>query len=181
MKTFNCILGAFSVLGATYCMFFPGATFLSSSLIVAVLLGLMGVCSIFEFATNKERKNEQGRKGLFANGIAELIFGIGAAVLSVLAVFIPAVRAVLDIVVLIIFLFWLIYSGVTGIFKAVALKKLGAKMWVFSLVMSILLVVTGLYAATHLVYAAFAIGYMIGIALMVYGVRLIMSVFENRE
>lgn len=181
MKTFNCILGCFGVLGAVYCMFFPGATFLSSGLIVAILLGVMGICSIFEFATNKEAKNTQGRKKLAANGVIELIFGIGAAVLSVLAIFIPWVRAMLDIMILIMFVFWLIYSGVTGIFTAVAIKKLGSKMWVFSLIMNILLIITGLYGATHLVYAAFAIGYMIGITLLVYGIRLIMSAFEKHE
>ncbi len=181
MKTFNCILGAFSILGAIYCMCFPGATFLSSGLIVAILLGVLGVCSIFEYFTNRDRKSEDGRKALAANGVIELVFGIGAATLSVMAVFIPQVRGVLDVIILLIFVFWLIYAGITGVFKAVAIKKLGAKIWVFSLVMSILLIVTGLYGATHLMYAAFAIGYMIGIELLVYGLRLIMSVFENKE
>lgn len=181
MKTFNCILGGFAILGAVYCMFFPGATFLSSSLIAAVLLGVLGVCSIFEFATNRERKNDEGRKKLFANGVVELVFGISAAVLSVLAIFIPAVRAVLDVIVLLMFVFWLIYAGVSGIFGAVRRKKAGGRMWVFSLVIGILLIITGLYAATHLVYAAFAIGYMIGIELLIYGIRLIMSVFESKE
>ncbi len=181
MKTFNCILGGFSIFGAVYCMFFPGATFLSSSLIVAILLGVMGICSIFEFATNKAEKNTEGRKKLAANGVIQLIFGIGAAVLSVLAMFIPWVRAMLDIMILIMFVCWMIYAGIAGIFGAVAVKKLGSKIWVFSLIMNILLIVTGLYAATHLLYAAFAIGYMIGVALLVYGVRLIMSAFEKHE
>ncbi len=181
MKTFNCILGGFGILGAAYCMFFPGATFLSSGLIVAILLGMLGVCSIFEFATNKEKKNDEGRKKLAANGVIELIFGIGAAVLSLCSLFFPAVRAMLDIMILIMFVFWLIYAGIAGIFSAVQQKKLGGKMWVFSLIMNILLIVTGLYGATHLLYAAFAIGYMIGIALLVYGIRLIMSAFEKSE
>ena len=181
MKTFNCILGGFSILGAVYCMFFHGATFLSSGLVVAILLGMMGVCSIFEFATNKEAKNTEDRKKLAANGVVSLIFGIGAAVVSLCAIFFPAVRAMLDIMILIMFVLWLIYAGIAGIFSSVAIKKLGSKMWVFSLIMNILLIVTGLYGATHLVYAAFAIGYMIGAALMVYGVRLIMSAFEKTE
>ena len=181
MKTFNCILGVFSIFGAIYCMCFPGATFLSSGLIVAILLGVLGVCSIFEYASNRERKNEEGRKGLVANGVIELIFGISAAVMSVLALFIPWVCGVLDIMILIMFVFWLIYAGVLGIFRAVAQKKRSGKFWVLTLVMSILLIITGLYGASHLLYAAFAIGYMIGIELLVYGVRLIMSVFEDKE
>lgn len=181
MKTFNCILGVFSILGAIYCMFFPGATFLSSGIIVAILLGVLGVCSIFEYITNRERKNEEGRKALAANGVIELVFGIGAAVMCVLSLFIPWVRGMLDIIILLLFVFWLIYTGIAGIFGAVAQKKLGVKMWVFTLVISIILVITGLYGVSHLVYTAFAIGYMIGIELMVYGIRLVMSVFESKE
>ncbi len=180
MKTFNCILGVFAILGAVYCLCFPGATFLSSSVVVAILLGVMGVCSIFEYATNRNKENKND-KGLVANGVLGLILGIGCAVTSVLAMFIPWVRAMLDVMILLMFVFWLVYAGVTGIFGAVAQKKLGGKMWVFSLVMAILLIVTGLYGASHLLYAAFAIGYMIGIELLVYGVRLIVSVFEDRQ
>ncbi len=181
MKIFNCILGVFSILGAFYCMFYPGATFLSSGIIVAILLGVLGICSIFEYVSNRNRKNEDGRKGLVANGVIELVFGISAAVMSVLALFIPWVRGMLDIIILLMFVFWLIYSGVTGIFGAVAQKKQGGKMWVFTLVMSILLILTGLYASSHLIYTAFAIGFMIGIELFVYGIRLILSVFESKE
>lgn len=181
MKTFNCILGGFSILGAIYCMFFPGATFLSSGLIVAILLGMLGICSIFEFATNRSQSADK-RKNLIAGGVFQLIFGIAAAVMMVLAMFVPAVRAILDVTILVVFVCWMVFAGVSGIFKAVALKKATqSKIWIFTLIMSILLIVTGLYGITHLAYAAFAIGYMIGIELMVYGVRLIMSAFEDKK
>lgn len=181
MKVFNCILGVFAIFGSIYCMFFPGKTFLSSGFIVAVLLGMLGVCSIFEFVRSRKNK-EASKKNLIANGVLGLIFGISAAVLSVLALFIPAVRGMLDLIILIMFVFWLVYTGVAGIFSAVAQKKLGVgKIWIFSLIMSILLLITGLYAISHLLYAAFAIGYMIGTALLIYGVRLVSSVFEDKE
>lgn len=182
MKVFNCILGVFAVFGSLYCMFFPGATFLGGGWIAAFLLGVMGICSIFEYVRNRKDSDNAKKKILAANGVMELVFGIGAAVLSILALISPVVRGMLDIIILLLFVFWLVYSGVSGIFRAVAIKKLhGGKIWIFSLIMSILLVVTGLYAATHLVYAAFSIGYMIGIAVMVYGVRLIASVFEKED
>lgn len=179
MKVFNCILGVFAIFGSIYCMFFPGTTFLSSGLIAAILLGMFGVCSIFEYVRNRKNPDKSG-KAVIANGVIGLVFGIIAAVLSMLALFFPQVRGMLDITILLMFVFWLIYAGIAGIFGATKQKKLAeGKMWVFTLVMSILLVVTGLYAATHLLYAAFAIGFMIGIELMVYGVRLLMSVFEK--
>ena len=83
MKIFNCILGIFSVFGSIYCMFFPGITFLNSGWIVTILLGVIGICCIFEYAANPEKKN--GDKKLIINGIAGLIFGIAAAVVSTLA------------------------------------------------------------------------------------------------
>lgn len=182
MKVFNCILGMFAIFGSIYCMFFPGATFLSSGWIAAVLLGVLGICSIFEYVRSRKHKDENSDKKLIANGALGLVFGICAAVVSTLALFSSGVRGVIDIIILLMFVFWLIYAGVAGIFGAIAQKKLGAgKMWVFTLVMSILLIVTGLYACTHLMYAAFAIGYMIGIELMVYGIRLVVSVFESKE
>lgn len=182
MKVFNCILGVFSVFGSIYCMFFPGATFLSSGWIAAILLGVMGICSIFEYIRNRKEKGENTDKKLVANGALGLVFGICAAVMSVLALFLPSVRGIIDITILLMFVFWLVYAGIIGIFGATEQKKLGGgKMWVFTLVMSILMIVTGVYAVTHLLYAAFAIGFMIGIELMVYGVRLIMSVFEKHE
>lgn len=175
MKVFNCILGFFAILGGIYCTVFPGITFLNSGIILAILLGVMGLCSVFEFIAN--RKNKE----LLASGIVELILGIGSAVISILAIYSPAIRLMLDILVLMMFVCWLIYSGVTGIFTAVAVKKLGSKMWVFSLVMSILTILTGLFAASHLLFTVFAIGYMIGFGFTVYGLRLILSVFEKKE
>lgn len=54
-------------------------------------------------------------------------------------------------------------------------------MWGLKLALGIAVILTGFYGASHLLFAAMSIGYMIGIELMIYGVRLIMSVFENSE
>ncbi len=177
MKVFNCILGGFSIIGAIYCMFYPGLTFLSGGWIVTILLGVLGICSIFEFATNKDKKEN---KGLVADGVIGLIMGIGAAVVSILGIFNVWVRGYLDLMILMIFAFWMCYSGVTGIFKAVDAKKKGISKWVFSLILGILVTLCGIYSATHPVFSAITIGYVTGFALMFYGVRLIASVFEEK-
>lgn len=181
MKIFNCILGVFSILGAVYCMFFPGISFLNAGWIVAILLGVYGMCSIFEYFSNPARKEKKKNGGLIANGIIGLIIGIGSAVISSLALFNAGVRAVLDLTILVMFAFWLLYSGITGIFGAFIQKKKGGKMWVSTLILGIVVLLTGIYGATHLLFTAFSIGYIIGLELMVYGVRLIVSVFENSE
>lgn len=176
MKVFNCILGLFSILGAVYCIFYPGLTFLSTGWLITILLGAMGICSIFEFATSSDKKEN---KSLAANGIVGLILGIGAAVISVLGIFSPLIRGSLDLIILLLFAFWLFYSGVASIAKSVSLKKNGGKMWILTFILGILVLLTGIYGALHPVFTMVTIGYIIGFELIVYGVRLIASIFEK--
>ncbi len=180
MKVFNCILGLFAVFGAIYCMFYPGLTFLSSGWIVAMLLGVYGICSIFEYFANPERK-EKKNGGLVAGGVLGLILGIASAVLSVLALFNAGIRASLDLTILFMFAFWLIFSGIASVCNSVTLKKKGGKMWIFTLILGVVVILTGFYGAIHPLFTALSIGYIIGIELMIYGVRLIMSLFEKSE
>ncbi len=176
MKVFNCILGLFSILGAVYCIFYPGLTFLSTGWLITILLGAMGICSIFEFATSSDKKEN---KSLAANGIVGLILGIGAAVISVLGIFSPLIRGSLDLIILMLFAFWLFYSGVASIAKSVSLKKNGCKMWILTLILGILVLLTGIYGVLHPVFTMVTIGYIIGFELIIYGVRLIASIFEK--
>lgn len=176
MKVFNCILGLFSILGAVYCIFYPGLTFLSTGWLITILLGAMGICSIFEFASSSDKKEN---KSLAANGIVGLILGIGAAVISVLGIFSPLIRGSLDLIILMLFAFWLFYSGVASIAKSVSLKKNGCKMWILTLILGILVLLTGIYGALHPVFTMVTIGYIIGLELIIYGVRLIASIFEK--
>ncbi len=178
MKTFNCILGIFSILGALYCICYPGLTFLNSGWIVAMLLGVYGVCSIFEFFSNSKGMK---KKGMLTDGILGLILGIGAAVVSVIAMFDVRTRAWIDLIILLAFAVWMIYSGSSSIVKAFAAKKAGSKMWVLSLILGILVILTGLYCSVHPLINAFAIGYVIGTGLMIYGIRLIASVGEAAD
>ena len=101
MKIFNLVLGILSIIGAIYSIFYPGITFLNSGWIVTVLLGVWGVCSIVDYAFNCGKK--QNSKSEAFMGVLKLVFGIVAAVTSVLAVFVPSIRVVLDIIILCIF------------------------------------------------------------------------------
>ena len=180
MKAFNFILGVFSVFGAIYCMFFPGLTFLNTGWIVAMLLGVYGICSIFEYCTNPARKQKKSGN-LITGGVLGLILGIASAVLSVLALFSAGIRASLDITILYMFAFWLVYSGFASIYASFVQKKKGGKMWIFTLLLGFVVILTGFYGALHPLFTALPIGYIIGIELMIYGVRLIISLFEKSE
>ena len=79
MKVFNCIFGILSIIGAIYCMFYPGLTFLNAGWIVTILLGVWGICSVIDyFAKRKKAKAEQSEAIM---GTLGLVVGIAAAVI----------------------------------------------------------------------------------------------------
>lgn len=177
MKIFNCILGIFAVFASVYCIFYPGITFLNSGWIVTVLLGAWGICAIFDYATN--RKDGEKSKSEAAMGTLGLIAGIAAAVFSVLALFLPGIRAMLDVIILCMFAAWLIISGISSIAISFKIKKTGSKRWILSLILGIIVLLAGIYGIFHLVFVAETIGLLIGMLLMTYGLRLVFSVFEK--
>lgn len=177
MKIFNCILGVFAIFGAIFCIFFPGLTFLNGGFIITMLLGVWGICAIFDYATN--RKNPEKSKQDATMGVLGLACGIAAAVMSIMAIFTPALRAVIDVFVLGMFSGWLIMSGVNSVITSVKVKKTGSKIWILSLICGIIIALAGFYGIFHMVFLARAIGYLIGYFLMLYGIRLICSVFEK--
>lgn len=180
MKAFNCILGVFAILGATYCIFFPGVSFLSTGWIVTVLLGAWGVCAIFDYFSNRKKKEMSKTEPVL--GVLGLICGICAAVVSILAMIKVELRAVIDITMLYMFCGWLILSGIESIVMAVKAKHASeSKMWVWSLIWGIITIVGALFGCVHLLFMAQIIGLMIGALLIMYGVRLISSVFENND
>lgn len=177
MKIFNSIIGVLSILSGVYCIFYPGLTFINSGWIVAVLLGVWGIFSIVDYVAN--RKNAQKNKREAAMGAVGLVVGILAAVISILALFTPAVRAMLDITILGVFAGWLIIDGISSIISAVKAKGMGGKLWIVSLICGIVVALAGIYGIFHLLFIAQTIGLLIGILLMVYGIGLILSVFQK--
>ncbi len=177
MKVFNCVFGVISIIAAIYCIFYPGVAFLNSGWIVAVLLGVWGICAIADYMA--KRKKEDKSKTEAAMGVLGLVAGIAAAVVSILALFIPSIRMLLDIIILSIFAGWLIISGITSAAVSFKTRKAGSKRWVLTLVCGILVLLAGIYGVFHLIFVAQTIGILIGILLMIYGIRLVLSVVEK--
>ena len=179
MKVFNCFFGILSIIGAVYCILYPGIAFLNSGWIVAVLLGVWGICSIIDYAA-KHNKTDTS-KSEAAMGLLGLVAGIAAALISALAMFMPGIRMFLDIIILCIFAGWLIVSGISSAVASFKARKAGLKRWILTLLCGILVLLAGIYGIFHLIFAAQTIGILIGILLMTYGIRLILSVFEKGE
>lgn len=179
MKVINCILGVFAMLGATYCMLFPGVTFLNYGWIITILLGAWGVCAIFEYFT-KEKKEERSKKEA-GMGVLSLVLGIAAAAMSVWAIIAPNMTALLMDVVIVYFMAgWMIIGGVMSIVDAVKAKKMQInKLWILTLIWGILFLVTGILGCFRPLIIAWMVDYIICALLIISGVRLISTVFEK--
>ena len=181
MKVFNCILGVLSIFAAIYCFILPLDTFwMTTGWMVAVLLGVICICCIFEYAHGKKNKT------LMLNGPVVLIMGIGAAVLSTLAIINPTKWEILfSIVIVLLFSVWMVISGIESFTQAFALKKNNVKCWWVSLILGVFVIIGGLYSGTHILlsilFTGVFLGYILGIAMLVYGIRLICSLFEKSE
>ena len=177
MKIFNGILGVFSIFASIYCIWFPGLSFLKTGWIITILLGAWGFCSIFNAISN-HKKDKEGKAGI-ANGTLALFGGICAAIISILAIFMPRISLIADLIVVYIFVFWLIMNGMSSIVLSVtAGKEAGGSKWIWSLILGIIILISGIYGIFHIIFMAQTIGMLIGFLLMTYGFRLMASIFE---
>lgn len=180
MKVINGIIGVLSILGAIYCLFFPGLSFLNAGWVITTILGIFGICSIIFYFTKKKIYKHLMIEGI--HGVFGLVVGIAAAVVSILAIFVPSIQLALDVIILIIFAIWMIVDGISSIAEAFVMKKVStSKSWILALVLGIIMLILGIYGICHLVFVARAIGIMIGIMLMSYGIKLIASLFEKDD
>lgn len=178
MKVFNAILGVFAIFASIYAICFPGMSFLKAGWIVTIVLGVWGACALFEVIT-KKMKGPDG-KITAVGAVLAVLGGIAAAIVSLIAVFKPGLSAVIDLTAVWIFVFWLIYSGLSSIVSSIkVVKSLGGNKWIWSLILGILTLFAGLYGVCHILLMMQTIGLLLGILLMVYGVRLLASVFEQ--
>lgn len=178
MKLFNAIIGVFAIFAAIYTWCYPGVSFLTYGWIVTITLCMWGVCALFEVLSKKSTDTD----GKLTAGSAALALlgGIAAAVLSLLFFLRPGLSLALDVIVIWIFTFWLIVSGISSILSAVTVvKPLGGSGWILTLILGSLTLLGGLYGIFHIVVMAQTIGLLLGVMLMVYGIRLLASVLEN--
>ena len=180
MKVINGIVGVLSIFGAIYCLFFPGLSFINIGWVITTILGIFGICSIIFYFTKKKMFENLMIEGV--HGAFGLVVGIAAAVVSMLAIFVPSIQAVLDLIILIIFAIWMILDGVSSIAESFAMKKAStSKSWILALVLGIIMLIFGIYGICHLIFVARFIGITMGIMLMSYGIKLIASLFEKDE
>lgn len=177
MKLFNGILGVFSIFAAIYCFWYPGISFLNAGWMVTILLVGWGVCVLFETATNHGEGKPD--KITVVKGIIALASGVVTGISAILSGANPEIAIVTDKIIVYIFILWLVISGFSSMLVAVtSIKILPRSRWIMKLILGVLTLLAGVYGAYHVFLTAWTVTIMFGALLLVYGGRLLASVFE---
>ena len=124
----------FGLFGVILCVFHEGAVKLISCLIGLLFL-MIGVARLVNYVKGRGRgRGEHLNFDLFCGLIATL-----AGIIAI--IYTDAIGAILRIIVG----SWIVYSGITRTYLSFKLKGFNSSIWIFSLVLSILMIIFGIY------------------------------------
>lgn len=132
----------------------PEETVTVIAYIIGISFILMGILKIINYMQNK------GNYDLYNY---DLIYGILAIVIGMVAIiYISTIGTIFRIIIGI----WIIYSATVRTSSSLKLRKLNTNVWIYSLILSILMFICGLY----IILNSGAIIVTIGIIMMVYSI-----------
>ena len=163
MKITTIILATMIIISGVYCLFTPGATFLTLGWLVGISLAVAGINAIMAYTA---------RRKVGATTVWDLLGGILALLMGILVLANTFAQLLTDAIIIYMLATGLVLAGIFRIFASTRLKKLGLS-WVWMLVMGILTVLVGLYSFFHPILTAIALGYLIGFWVIVSGINLL--------
>jgi uncharacterized membrane protein HdeD (DUF308 family) len=163
VKIITIIIGVLLIIGGIYCFIAPGVTFLTLGWVIGVLLLVSGIETVAACFM----------AGGTGTTVWDLLFGVLTILAAVLMLTNGYAQLFTDGVLILAFAFWMTVSGVSRIAAAFRLKGMDAGVWVWTLIFGILSILLGLYSFAHPLITAFAIGFLIGLWLLMYGLNMV--------
>ena len=173
------ILGVLVVIGGCFCVATPGITYMSMVWVIGFMMFFHAVEDIITYGDKK--------KAGLADG-----WDLASAILSCIcgcAILISGVAEFVTGVAILYFLFgWMIAMGIITIISAfrlrslrdvvgTALERLVGK-WGWHLALGILMIIAGCFGFAHPILSAISIGLIVGIDIIVTGVKMIVVAFS---
>ena len=159
MFILSIIAGVLLIIGGVACLFHPGATFLQTGYLLAILMLIYGVVGII----NVIRKRAD---------VIELIMDIPAVVIGIIAIIRPGTTLVLDGMMVYLVAAWFVIQGVVSIYLSIKVRRIQSG-WIWGLILGILGLVLGIYSFIHPMVSALTIGMLVGFYLIEAGLNLI--------
>lgn len=143
----------FAILGIILIMN-PEGTIKVVSYILGIMFILVGIYKIATYFVGK------GKYDLFSN---DIVYGIIAVILGIVTiVYSNTIGSIFRILIGI----WIIYSGILRMSLSLKLKNINSKAWIYSLIISLVIVICGLY----ILFTSNAIIVTIGAIMLVYSI-----------
>lgn len=176
MKILKILLGIAVICAGIYCVVNPAVGTLTICWIMAVLLLVLGLCSICEFAWLKKKENIAGKYGVYFEGssIGCLVIGILAIVISILAMTSEEGRETFFYVISVLFGLTVIVMGIYRIVHACFQKRMGLSVWVATLILGILILIFGIACIFNSFYTMAAIGTIMGLEMLLVGISILL-------
>lgn len=161
MSILMSVLGILLIIFGICCAFTPVATFMATGYFIAVVLIISGVASII----NAFRFRIYGWN---------LIAGILAAVLGILAITRPGGTEIIDNILIVLLGIWFIFRGCVSVYLALKVRRLPVNNgWGLALIVGVLGIVLGIYSLIHPMVPAIAIGLLIALYFIEQGMDII--------
>lgn len=177
MKGFSVILGILLIIGGLFCIFSPVLTYSSLAWIIGFSMLINAIGDICAYSENKELGFADG--WTLAGAIISILFAIILCVSNILQL------AVISFIAIFVGI-WVLVRGVMNIATAVKIHKYRktipeenrGHVWLVSLIMGILMAAIGVLSLFNPIIVALTIGILMGIEILLSGVRLLTSAFE---
>lgn len=161
MSVFLIIMGILMVIAGIACLVTPIATTFGVMYFFMILLFVSGIMLII-------RSIAYRRFGL------GLVFGIISVILGGFLVFSPSLAIDVEVIILYIMAGWLVVRGIIGIVDACRAKKfIGGGTFALALIVSILVIITGVYSLFNPMVFAFSLGILASCYFIVEGVDMV--------
>ncbi len=162
MSVFMIIMGIIMVICGIACVATPILTTFSLMHFFMILLFVTGVTLLIE--------------SIMRRNVLDLILAILALIAGGFIVFSPSMSFVTETILLYIMAGWFLIRGIFGLVNVIRMRKeIGGGMFVLGLIVSILVIIAGVYSFVHPVLFAGALGIMASCYFIVEGIDLIVA------
>lgn len=162
MSVFMIIMGIIMVICGIACVATPILTTFSLMHFFMILLFVTGVTLLIE--------------SIMRRNVLDLILAILALIAGGFIVFSPSMSFVTETILLYIMAGWFLIRGIFGLVNVIRMRKeIGGGMFVLGLIVSILVIIAGVYSFIHPVLFAGALGMMASCYFIVEGIDLIVA------
>ena len=166
------ILGVLMIIAGFFCMLWPGMTYVASVWMIGIAIIVGGIANIISWSDRKKLGVADGWS--LAGAIVSILFGIVLLVSF-------AMQVLMDVFVAYFVAAWLLVYGIIRIVMAFKLRKVRDEVgegsltsrWGWVLAMGILMVICGIIGFFNPISLMLALGFLVGIAIIVYGFDMI--------